>query len=105
VGLNSDRSVQALKGPGHPVIDQEGRAEMLAALSCVDYVVIFDDTSVSGLIRDMLPDVLVKADQYSVDQVVGHEVVHQHGGRVVLAPMKGTYSTARLIEQIRTADR
>ena len=65
VGLNSDRSVRELKGPGRPIIDQQGRAEMLAALACVDYVVIFDEASVAGLVERVRPDVLVKAAQYS----------------------------------------
>ena len=102
VGLNSDRSARALKGEGHPIIDQQGRAEVLAAMGCVDYVVIFDDVSVAGLVERVAPDVLVKAAQYSADQVVGHEIVEAYGGRIVLAPMKGTYCTAKLIERVKS---
>jgi D-beta-D-heptose 7-phosphate kinase / D-beta-D-heptose 1-phosphate adenosyltransferase len=102
VGLNSDRSARALKGKGHPVIDQQGRAEVMAAMGCVDYVVIFDDVSVAGLVESVAPDVLVKAAQYNVDQVVGHGIVEAHGGRIVLAPMKGTYSTTKLIERVKS---
>jgi D-beta-D-heptose 7-phosphate kinase/D-beta-D-heptose 1-phosphate adenosyltransferase len=101
VGLNSDRSVRAIKGEGRPIIDQQGRAEMLAALACVDYVVIFDETSVAGLVGRLLPDVLVKAAQYSVRQVVGHEIVLAQGGQVVAVPMKPAYSTTELIDKIR----
>ncbi|MHC4176539.1 MAG: PfkB family carbohydrate kinase, partial [Planctomycetota bacterium] len=101
VGLNSDRSVRTLKGEGRPVIDQQGRAEMLAALACVDYVVIFDQPSVAGLVERLLPDVLVKAAQYSVEQVVGHEIVLSHGGQVVPVPMNPAYCTTGLIEKIR----
>jgi D-beta-D-heptose 7-phosphate kinase/D-beta-D-heptose 1-phosphate adenosyltransferase len=101
VGLNSDRSVRALKGEGRPIIDQQGRAEMLAALTCVDYVVIFDETSVAGLVEHLLPDVLVKAAQYSLRQVVGHEIVLAQGGQVVAVPMKPAYSTTGLIEKIQ----
>ena len=108
VGLNSDRSVRELKGPTRPVIDQQGRAEMLAAMACVDYVVIFDEASVNGLVARLLPDVLVKAAQYGVDGVVGHEIIQRNGGRVVLAPMKPGYSTAiltaRLIERAKAAE-
>ncbi len=100
VGLNSDRSVREIKGHGRPVIDQQGRAEMLAALSCVDYVVIFDDASVSGLVERLLPDVLVKSAQYAMETVVGHDLVERHGGRVVLTPMKPGYSTAALIARV-----
>jgi D-beta-D-heptose 7-phosphate kinase/D-beta-D-heptose 1-phosphate adenosyltransferase len=101
VGLNSDRSVRQLKGPGHPVVDERGRAEMLAALACVDCVVVFDDVSVAALVERVVPDLLVKSAQYTVDGVVGHDLVRHHGGRVVLSPMKGAYSTKGLIDKIR----
>jgi rfaE bifunctional protein nucleotidyltransferase chain/domain len=100
VGLNSDRSARALKGPGHPVVDQQGRAAMLAALACVDYVVVFDETSVAGLVDRVAPDVLVKSAEYAIHEVVGHESVLAHGGRVILSPREGDYSTTRLIERI-----
>ena len=74
---------------------------MLAALACVDYVVIFEEASVAGLVERVLPDVLVKAAQYSVEEVVGHQIVARHGGRVVPVPMKPHYSTSGLIEKIR----
>jgi len=105
VGLNSDRSVRQIKGPGRPLIDQQGRAEMLAALACVDYVAIFDEPSVAGLVDRLRPDVLVKADQYSFEQVVGHEIVTRHGGHVVTVPTKPDYSTTMLIEKIRSIPR
>ena len=101
VGLNSDRSVRELKGPGHPIVDQAGRAEMLAALACVDYVVLFDEPSVAGLIERVLPDVLVKSAEYAHEQVVGHEIVERNGGRVVRVPMKGNYSTSTIATRIR----
>lgn len=99
VGLNSDRSVEALKGPGRPIVGVEGRAEMLAALACVDWVVVFDDQSVAGLVEHVRPDVLVKAAEYSVEQIVGHDVLARQGGRVVPVPMKPDYSTSQLIER------
>jgi len=105
VGLNSDRSVQALKGPSRPIVDQQGRAAMLAALACVDYVVLFDEPSVQRLIERILPDVLVKASQYALDQIVGHEIVTAHGGHVVAVPMESDYSTTALIERIRNLPR
>jgi len=101
VGLNSDRSVRELKGPGRPLIDQQGRAAMLAALECVDYVVIFDEVSVAPLVGRVMPDVLVKASQYSLEEVVGHELVLGSGGHVVTVPMNGDYSTSMLIEKIQ----
>ena len=75
VGLNSDRSVEALKGAGRPIIDQQGRAELLASLGCVDYVVLFDEASVAGLVERVRPDVLVKAAEYGREEVVGFDVV------------------------------
>jgi D-beta-D-heptose 7-phosphate kinase / D-beta-D-heptose 1-phosphate adenosyltransferase len=101
VGVNSDRSVREIKGPGRPVIDERGRAEMLAALTCVDYVVIFDEASVAGLVERVGPDVLVKADQYTTEQVVGHESVLRRGGDVVSVPTKPSYSTTELIQRIQ----
>jgi D-beta-D-heptose 7-phosphate kinase/D-beta-D-heptose 1-phosphate adenosyltransferase len=101
VGLNSDRSVRQLKGPGRPTIDQQGRAEMLAALACVDYVVIFDEASVAGLVDQVRPDVLAKSSEYPAEKIVGHEIVRRHGGHVVAVPMKPHYSTSELIQKIR----
>lgn len=100
VGVNSDRSVEALKGR-MPIIGEQDRAEMLASLMCVDFVVIFDDVSVAGLVERVAPDVLVKSAQYNTDQVVGHEIVEAKGGRIVLAPEKGSYSTTSLIARIQ----
>lgn len=104
VGLNSDESIRGLKGAGRPVVDQRGRAEMLAALACVDYVVLFDETSVEGLVGQILPDVLVKSAQYAGSEVVGHQIVERHGGRVVRCPIQEGYSTTQLIERIRRLD-
>jgi D-beta-D-heptose 7-phosphate kinase/D-beta-D-heptose 1-phosphate adenosyltransferase len=73
---------------------------MLAALACVDYVVIFDDASVAGLVERVLPNVLVKGGQYSLDQVVGHQAVLRHGGQVICVPMKSDYSTSAMIEKL-----
>jgi bifunctional ADP-heptose synthase (sugar kinase/adenylyltransferase) len=74
---------------------------MLAALACVDHVVIFDDASVARLVERVEPDVLVKSDQYTTEQVVGHETVLRRGGRVVGVPMKASYSTSDLIDRIQ----
>ncbi len=102
VAVNSDRSVREIKGPGRPVIDEQGRAEILAALACVDYVVVFDEASVAGLVDRVQPDVLVKADQYTTQQVVGHESVLRRGGHVVSVPTKARYSTTDVIERIQS---
>jgi len=100
VGLNSDRSIRALKGAERPIVDEQGRAEMLAALECVDHVVLFDEPSVEALVARVRPDVLVKAAQYCEDEVIGGDVVKRRGGRVALVPMKTTYSTSALVERI-----
>ena len=77
---------------------------MLSALACVDYVVVFDEVSVASLVKRIAPDVLVKAAQYSVDQIVGHEIVQGYGGQVVGVPMQGQYSTTALVQRIRSLD-
>lgn len=105
VGLNSDQSVRQLKGPDRPLIDQQGRADMLAALACVDYVVLFDETSVAPLVEAIGPDVLVKAAQYAPEEVVGHDLVVAHGGTVVTVPMRPSYSTTQIVDRIVAARR
>lgn len=97
VGLNSDASVRRLKGPTRPVNTQEDRACVLAALRCVDHVVVFDDDTPLRVITDLLPDVLVKGADYTRDTVVGADVVEQHGGRVALIPLLEGRSTTSII--------
>ncbi|MHB8899570.1 MAG: PfkB family carbohydrate kinase [Thermoguttaceae bacterium] len=99
VGLNSDESVVRLKGKGRPIIDQRGRAQMLAALACVDYVVIFDEPSVAALVELVRPDILVKAAQYAPEQVVGGDFVRSLGGQVVLAPVVEGLSTSEILQR------
>lgn len=103
VGLNSDRSVRQLKGPERPIVDEAARAAMLAAIGCVDYVVLFDTESVLPLVRRIVPDVLVKASQYEEEEIVGRQIVIDAGGRVVRAPMSDAFSTTDLIRQIQDA--
>ena len=101
VAINSDASVRALKGDSRPLMNQEERAELLAALSAVDYVTIFDDISPRSLIAELLPDVLVKGGDYSPDQIHGREEVEAAGGRVVSLPFVDGASTSTIIERIR----
>jgi D-beta-D-heptose 7-phosphate kinase/D-beta-D-heptose 1-phosphate adenosyltransferase len=101
VGINSDDSVRRLKGPTRPVIGEEDRAHLLAALACVDYVVIFGEDTPLDLIRAIKPHVLTKGADYTVDTVVGHQDVLQWGGQVRLIPLKENRSTSNLIEKIR----
>src|ERR1700731_998287 len=101
VGLNSDASVKQLKGEGRPVIPEGERAEILAALECVDGVVIFDDLTPQRTIAALLPDVLVKGGDWAGDKIVGREEVEAAGGRVVSVPVVPTYSTTAILQSIR----
>ena len=99
VALNSDRSVQALKGPTRPILKQDERAALVGALEAVDYVTIFDELEPGEIIRLITPDVLVKGSDWT-GQVVGQDWVEQHGGRVVLMPLCEGFSTTNLIAQV-----
>ena len=100
VGLNSDASVRRLKGPKRPVIDEEDRAHLLAALACVDYVVIFPQDTPLELVEAVRPHVLTKGADYTVETVVGHEQVASWGGQVRLIALKENRSTSGLIQSI-----
>jgi rfaE bifunctional protein nucleotidyltransferase chain/domain len=101
VAINSDRSVRELKGPDRPVFDQHERAEILAALRNVDYVVIFDNVSPRSLISQLLPDVLVKGGDYRLDEIHGREEVEAAGGRVISLPFVEGASTTTLIQRMK----
>jgi rfaE bifunctional protein nucleotidyltransferase chain/domain len=101
VGLNSDGSVRQLKGDARPVIPERERAEILAALECVDGVLIFDDLTPQRVIASLLPDVLVKGGDWPGDKIVGREEVEAAGGRVVSAPVVAGYSTTEILKKIR----
>ncbi len=101
VGLNSDASVRQLKGAGRPVLPQRERGEILAALECVDAVVIFDEPTPREVIACLLPDVLVKGGDWPGDQIVGRKEVEAAGGRVVSIPVVPGYSTTAILRKIR----
>ena len=101
IGINSDRSVQAIKGPARPMTPEAERAEILEALSCVDAVVVFDEPTPHELIAVLQPDVLVKGADWAADAIVGRDIVEARGGRGVRAPIEPGYSTTSLIEKIR----
>jgi D-beta-D-heptose 7-phosphate kinase/D-beta-D-heptose 1-phosphate adenosyltransferase len=101
VGLNSDRSVRAIKGPGRPVVPQADRAVVLAALASVDYVTVFDAPSPQRLVERLRPDVLVKGADWPRGAIIGREVIRRSGGRIVRVPLVGGRSTSRLIARIR----
>jgi D-beta-D-heptose 7-phosphate kinase/D-beta-D-heptose 1-phosphate adenosyltransferase len=98
VGLNSDASVRRNKGPGRPINPQDERAEVLAALTCVDAVSIFDEDTPADIIRRIQPDVLVKGADWPADQIVGRDTVEARGGSVVLEPVEQGYSTSSIVE-------
>lgn len=100
VALNSDRSVRVLKGEGRPILNERERAEVVAALEAVDYVIIFDEETPRELIAELLPDVLVKGGDWPLNQIVGREEVEAAGGRVVSLSYLGGSSTSDLIERI-----
>lgn len=101
VAINSDASVRELKGEARPLVNQDERAEVLAALSSVDYVTIFDDISPRSLIAKLLPDVLVKGGDYELDQIHGRDEVEEAGGRVISLPFIEGSSTSEIIERMK----
>ncbi len=101
VGINSDASVRALKGPNRPVIPELERAEILASLECVDAVLIFPEPTPQKVIAALLPDILVKGGDWPDDQIVGRSEVESHGGRVARIDVVPGYSTSALLTKIR----
>jgi D-beta-D-heptose 7-phosphate kinase/D-beta-D-heptose 1-phosphate adenosyltransferase len=101
VGVNSDASVRANKGPARPVVPAEERAELIGGLEDVDAVVVFGEQTPHEIISRLQPDVLVKGADWGADEIVGRDVVEARGGRVVRVPVETGYSTTRLIDHIR----
>ena len=102
VAVNTDASVRRLgKGPGRPLVGQDARALVVAALECVDCVTLFDEDTPEELIGELQPDVLVKGGDYALDEVVGAHAVTARGGRVVIMPFVPGHSTSALVERIR----
>ncbi len=100
VGVNSDRSVRQLKGEGRPLLPEDARAELLAAMECVDYVVIFDDLTAENILRDLRPDVHCKGTDYTEATVPEREVVRSWGGRVVIVGDPKDHSTRDVLARI-----
>ena len=102
VGLNSDASVRGLnKGAERPLVPQAQRAEVLAGLACVDYVVLFDEADPRELIKALEPDVLVKGGDWKPDQIVGRDLVEARGGTVTSIPLVPGISTTAIVEKIK----
>ena len=103
VGVNSDRSVRAIKGTGRPINRDAERAEIVAALKCVDAAVIFDEDTPYEIIAALRPDVLVKGADWAEDAIVGRDVVEARGGRVVRMPVEPGYSTTAILDRVRNS--
>jgi rfaE bifunctional protein nucleotidyltransferase chain/domain len=102
VGLNADESVRRLKGPGRPVLPEQERALLVAALRCVDHVVVFPEDDVSALLRALRPDVHCKGTDYTVETVPERDVVRSYGGRIAIVGDPKDHDTRRLLERIRS---
>ena len=101
VGVNSDRSVRSYKAPGRPLTPELERAEIIAALACVDAVAIFDEDTPDAIIRRLQPDVLVKGADWAADAIVGRDTVEARGGRVVRIAIEQGWSTSAIVETIQ----
>ena len=104
VALNSDRSVRANKGPSRPILPEQERAELLAALAVVDAVAIFDDETPAAIVAALQPDVLVKGADWAHDAIVGRDTVEARGGRVVRIQVVPGDSTSRIVARMQQAD-
>jgi len=101
VGINSDESVRRLKGQGRPILPQEQRMHVLAALEYVNLVTLFDQDTPKELIEAVRPHVLVKGGHYAIEEIVGHEFVQSYGGKVLSLPLREGYSSSSIIELIK----
>ncbi|RJR27824.1 MAG: D-glycero-beta-D-manno-heptose 1-phosphate adenylyltransferase [Desulfobacteraceae bacterium] len=100
VAINSDSSVRAIKGPARPVMDETSRAEVLAALGSVDTVMIFHEETPYNVIKELMPDILVKGGDWADEQIIGSDIVRHSGGRVERIPFLAGFSTSIIIERI-----
>ena len=101
VGLNTDASVKRLKGLSRPVNDEKSRIIMLSALCSVDYIVLFEEDTPLELIRQIRPAVLVKGNDYNIEEIAGYDVLQSYGGQVITIPLTEGFSTTSLIEKIK----
>lgn len=99
IGVNSDASTKRLKGPTRPIQNENDRAEILAALACVDFTVIFEEDTPAKLIESVKPDVLVKGGDWKIDQIVGGDFVQSYGGKVMSLQFVDGKSTTKIIER------
>ena len=103
IGLNSDSSIKKLKGENRPIVNEKSRALLLASLTFVDAVVLFSEETPINLISTLLPAVLAKGGDYEIETIVGHEVVQNNGGEVILVPFVNGFSSTDIIERIKNS--
>ena len=103
IGLNSDSSIKKLKGENRPIINEKSRALLLASLTFVDVVVLFSEETPINLISTLLPNILAKGGDYDISTIVGHEVVQNNGGEVILIPFVDGFSSTDIIDRIKNS--
>ncbi len=101
VGLNSDSSIRNLKGESRPILDEESRGILLAALAFIDAVILFSEETPLNIISSLKPDILVKGGDYQTNEIIGHKVVQENGGEVVIIPFINGFSTSSIIDKIK----
>ncbi|MDD5455275.1 MAG: D-glycero-beta-D-manno-heptose 1-phosphate adenylyltransferase [Candidatus Ratteibacteria bacterium] len=101
VAINSDESVKKLKGKNRPLFSAEERAEILASFRMVDFVTVFDEENPHKIISELKPDVLVKGGDWTIETVIGRDILESNGGRVVIVPQVKGHSTSKIIEKMK----
>ncbi len=101
VGLNSDLSTTNIKGPERPIVDEHSRSRTLAAMEFVDAVILFDENTPYNLIKNLLPDILIKGKDYTVENIIGADVVLKNNGEIITIDLVKGYSTTKIFERIR----
>jgi rfaE bifunctional protein nucleotidyltransferase chain/domain len=101
VALNTDKSVNQLKGPERPINNEYARSRLIASLGFVDAVILFGEETPLSAIETLIPDILVKGNDYSIDKIVGADFVLEHGGRVETIPLVAGYSTTNIISKLK----
>ena len=101
IGLNSDISIQKLKGEGRPIIQEDSRAILLAALDFVDAIILFSEETPINLIKVLKPNILAKGGDYEINTIVGHEIIQENGGEVIVVPFIDGFSSTNIINKIK----
>jgi len=101
VGLNSDLSTTNIKGPERPIVDEHSRSRTLAAMEFVDAVILFDENTPYNLIKNLLPDILIKGKDYTVENIIGADIVLKNNGEIITIDLVKGYSTTKIFERIR----